>query len=229
MQYGVPFSSAPSFVAQSAPQVQAQFLRKVYGTFFGALLVAVLTGAYCAQETVAPLVMGMWQLLLVVLFIGGFAIHFLRRTTGLNLVLFGLYAALWGAVLGPMLGLLHAVAPGVPVQAGILPVGVFGGLTLYVLQTGKDFQWMGGLLFAALVSMMLCSLVMVFFSVPFLSTLYSFVGVMVFSGYVLYDTSEIMHRLTPDEAITGSIELFIDFVGLFLHIVSLLTSLNSRD
>ncbi len=216
-------------VAQSAPQTQAQFLRKVYGVFYGALLVSVLSGAFCAQETIAPLVLGAWQFLFFLLFIGGFGIHFVRRTNGLNLVVFGIYAALWGAVLGPMLTLLNEVAPGVPLQAGILTVAVFGCLTLYVFQTGKDFQWLGGLLFVAILGLIISSLVMMFFNVPLLSTLYSFIGVLVFSGFILYDTSEIMHRLTPDEAITGSIELFVDFIGLFLHILNLLTSLKSRD
>ncbi|HIE69080.1 MAG TPA: permease, partial [Planctomycetes bacterium] len=101
-----------------------------------------------------------------------------------------------------------------------------GGLTVYVLYTGSDFSWMRGALTVlgfALLGAMLLGMLM-----GFSMGLWYSVGIVVlFAGFILYDTSQILHRLPTSMAMSGAIMLFTDVVLLFKHILILLWS--SRD
>ena len=103
---------------------------------------------------------------------------------------------------------------------------LFGGLTAYVLYTGSDFSWLRGaltVLFFALMGVALLGWLMGFT----LGLWYSLAVVMMFAGYILYDTSQILHRLPTTMAMSGAILLFTDVVLLFKHLLILLAS--SRD
>jgi FtsH-binding integral membrane protein len=227
MNYGTPYM--PNVVAYAPTDVRAEFIRKVYHLFFLSLLVTVGVGWFCAQPTVMPGVMALFPLVIIGEFVCILALAFARRTTGLNVFLLYLFGALQGAIFGPVLMMVNKVAPGVPAQAAVLTIATFGGLSLYVLQTKKDFSYLGGMLFVALIGLIVAGIVMFFVHTPLLSMVYSFFGILIFSGYILYDTSVIMTKLGPDEAVTGAINLYLDLVNLFWFILRLLMELNRRD
>jgi FtsH-binding integral membrane protein len=225
MNYGIPHS-ASGVVAYAPADVRADFIRKVYQLFFTSLLATVAVGAFCTQPTVLPGMLAMLPALLIGGLIVGFIMAFARRTTGVNVALLYLYAAIQGAIVGPILTLVERAAPGIPLQAAILTATAFGGLSLYVLHTKKDFSYLGGMLFVSLLGLLVAGIVMFFVQIPLLSTVYSLLGVLIFCGYILYDTSVIMTRLGPEEAVAGAISLYLDFINLFWFILRLL--LNSR-
>jgi FtsH-binding integral membrane protein len=229
MNYGM--QSTSGFVAYAPENVRADFIRRVYSLFFTSLLVTVGVGALCAQPGVAPTLIGMLPVLLIGGFIVGIIMAFTRRTTGVNLGLFYLYSAIQGAIVGPVLVMLERYAPGVGAQAAFLTAAVFGGLSLYALQSKRDFSFLGGFLFVALIGLLVAGIVMFFVHSSAIATLYSFIGVLIFSGYVLYDTSMIMRNLGPDEAVAGAISLYLDFINLFWFILRLLLAFsgNRRD
>lgn len=227
MNYGTPYSSQGMFVAQSSPLARIAFIRQVYSLLFASLFVTVLSGFICTQETVLPIVSGLSPIFWIGEIVCIIALSFSRRVTGLNLFLFALFAALTGASLGPLMLMLSVKSPGLPMAAGTLTAGVFGALSLYAFVSRKDFSYLGGMLFAGLIGLLIVGCLLMFFNVPFLSSLYSLAGVLIFSGFVLYDTSQIMNRLQPNEAIIGAIELYLDFLNLFLFIVQLLS--DRRD
>ena len=150
MNYGVSHAQQAS-VASANPIVRAAFIRQVYGLLFGSLLLTVLSGFFCTQETMLPLVIDAYPMLIIGEIVCILILGFAKRTTGLNLVLFGVFAALLGAVLGPRLLLLSRVAPGLPMTAAGVTLGVFGFLTLYVFLSRQDFSFMGGVLFVSLI------------------------------------------------------------------------------
>ena len=86
----------------------------------------------------------------------------------------------------------------------------------------KDFSFLGGMLFISLIALIVAGFVLMFFHSSMLGSLYSVGGVLIFSGYVLYDTSLIMQRLQPDQAVSGAVNLYLDFFNLFLFIMRLL-------
>ena len=48
-------------------------------------------------------------------------------------------------------------------------------------------------------------------------------------GYILYDTSLIMHHLGPDDYIIGAVTLYLDIINLFLYLLELLRMLQGGD
>lgn len=51
---------------------------------------------------------------------------------------------------------------------------------------------------------------------------------MVFCGFVLFDTHMLMHKLSPEEYILASANLYMDFINLFLYILRLLQAMKNK-
>ena len=59
---------------------------------------------------------------------------------------------------------------------------------------------------------------------------YSFIGVLVFSGYVLFDFSRMKHYgVRAEDVPLMALNLYLDFINLFISILRILGILNSRD
>jgi len=117
----------------------------------------------------------------------------------------------------------------VVLQALLITIGVFLGLTLFTFQSKYDFSGMAPFLFGGLMALVATGLVGIF--IPFNSTidlLYASGGCLIFSGYIIYDTFLINRKLSPDEYIMGAISLYLDFLNLFLSILRVLNNVNDR-
>jgi len=147
-------------------------------------------------------------------------------------VVFG-FTGLLGASLGPMLYYYLAIGAGnIIVQALGGTAVVFFALSGYVLTTGKDFSFMRGFLVTGLIALlvvMLGSLVLSLFGVEVtgLSLAISGVAILLFSGFILYDTSRIIHG-GETNYIMATTALYLDVYNLFVHLLHILGSL-SRD
>jgi len=58
---------------------------------------------------------------------------------------------------------------------------------------------------------------------------FSLVGALFFVGYILYDTSLIVHHLGPDDYIMAVVSLYLDIINLFLYLLELLRMLQGGD
>jgi FtsH-binding integral membrane protein len=117
-------------------------------------------------------------------------------------------------------------------QAGVLTLVTFGGLSLTVFLTKKDFSFLGyGLMLGSwlLFGIVLVAIIMPLFGGPAigLGLWYSFAVIALAAGYILYDTSNILHHYGTDEHVGASLELLADVVLLFYHILRIF--LLSRD
>jgi len=104
---------------------------------------------------------------------------------------------------------------------------VFVALTLYVWYSETDFSFLNGFLFVALLSNILIGLVAYISGWPFMMFAYHIFGVLIFCGFILYDTDQIVNKVQIEDcdhgtAIWGATELYLDFINLFLHILALL-------
>jgi len=174
MNYSAPMTQ--NVVADASTDVRMAFVRKVYGLFYMSLLVTVGVGWLCIQPAVLPVMMPLMLPLVIAGFICVLALSFARRVSGVNLVLLYLFAAIEGAVFGPMLLIINQSAPGLPASAALLTVAVFGGLTMYVMISKKDFSYLGGMLFVGLITLIVAGLVLMFVHSSMLGTLYSVGG-----------------------------------------------------
>lgn len=112
-------------------------------------------------------------------------------------------------------------------QAAVLTLVTFGGLSLTVFLTKKDFSFLGyGLMLAGwlLLGLIIVAIVMPLLGGPAigLGIWFSFLVIALAAGYILYDTSNILHHYNTDEHVGASLELLADVVLLFYHILRVL-------
>lgn len=98
---------------------------------------------------------------------------------------------------------------------------VFGTLSVYAIVSQKDFSFMGGFLFAGIMVMFLMGLAAYFFSMPALSLAVSAGFILLMSGLILYQTSEIIHG-GETNYIMATVTLYISIYNLFLSLLHLL-------
>jgi FtsH-binding integral membrane protein len=122
---------------------------------------------------------------------------------------------------------LSAKAASILMQAIVITLSIFIGLTLTVFLTKKDFSFMRGVLaigsFAAL-GVILASAIFGFSLGAF------FCGAMILlmAGYILYQTSLVMSYFPPTAYVAAALMLFSTIATLFWYVLQLLMSLNSR-
>ncbi len=109
-----------------------------------------------------------------------------------------------------------------------LTSGIFIALSAITIISKKDFGFMGKYLFIGLVVGIIAMFANYFFQVPALSLGISAMMVMIFSGYILYDTSRIING-GERNYIMATIALYIDILGLFLHLLHILAALTGDD
>eukprot|EP00928_Gymnodinium_smaydae_P072728 TRINITY_DN56030_c0_g1_i1.p1 TRINITY_DN56030_c0_g1~~TRINITY_DN56030_c0_g1_i1.p1 ORF type:complete len:299 (+),score=45.39 TRINITY_DN56030_c0_g1_i1:96-899(+) len=136
-------------------------------------------------------------------------------------------ALLFVTMMGMYVGVVCAMYQGAGmgnavIQAMIVTAVVFFSLTGYCHFSKKDFSFMGGYLFVGLWSLILFGSIAMLVGSTLMTFVYQCCGVVLFTFYILYDTSKIIHHYGPDDYIIASIELYLDIINLFLYILSLL-------
>ena len=130
-----------------------------------------------------------------------------------------------GLTLGP---LLYQVGPTIAAEAFALTAITFVGLSLYVVYSKKDFSFMSGFLMAGLIVIIVGGLINMFFIG---STMMHFVmsggSVLLFSGFILYDTSNILRYYGTDEHVSATLALYLDVLNLFIALLSILGIMRS--
>lgn len=231
--YSQPWSTeggANAYPPRTASEVsvaeRVAFIRKVYALFFAATLFAI-GGAVIGINT-PPLLSFAAQHPWVMFFmmIGGvLAAQALRHKPGINLVaLFG-FTTLTGVMISPLLSIINKTNPNSILQAGLLTVGIFGGLTAYVFLSNRDFSFLRGMVTVGLIVVILAGLMNVLFVGSFgLGFALAIATLLLFSGFVLYDTSNIIRRYPTNEYVAGALDLYLDAFNMFLALLRILNA-----
>ncbi|MBN3283459.1 LFG4 protein, partial [Polyodon spathula] len=114
----------------------------------------------------------------------------------------------------------------VVLQAFALTAAVFVGLTAYTFQSRRDFSKLGAGLFACLWILIIASFMRLFFHNETVELVLAGAGALVFCGFIIFDTHLLMHKLSPEEYILASINLYLDIINLFLHLLRLLEAMK---
>jgi modulator of FtsH protease len=174
-------------------------------------------------------------IVMMLVFFGAFAAaSFARSRPGLNVIaLFG-FTFVTGLFLAPSIFIATMMAAAgqtldaSPVRDAFLLTAVtFGGLTGYCFVTKRDFSFMGAALSTGLWVVIGASLLAMLFHSSALSLAVASVSVLVFAGYILFDTSRILRSGTTD-AVGAALSLFLDVINLFLALLRILSS-NRRN
>ena len=141
------------------------------------------------------------------------------RNSGIGLLFVFALTGFMGYTLGPLLSAYLALPNGGQVvMTAMGATGVlFLGLSGYALVSRKNFSFMGGFLLAGILVAFVAGLGALFFEIPALSLAVSAAFVLLMSGLILYETSNIIHG--------GETNYIMATVSLYVAIFNLLTSL----
>lgn len=119
--------------------------------------------------------------------------------------------------------LCSTIRPKIVLVAAVMTMGAVLSITYYSFRTDHDFTIYGGLLFVVLLQFILIGIFCIFFQNKFLYVFYNFLGIVLFSVYIIYDTQLIVGRfqnsIDIDNYILGAMMLYIDIINLFIHLL----------
>ncbi len=152
------------------------------------------------------------------------------RDSGLGVGLVFALTGFMGYTLGPIISHYLSLPNGG--QTVMMAMGgtaaIFLGLSGYALTTRKDFSFMGGFLMVGILLAFLAGLAAIFFEIPALSLTVSATFVMLMSGLILYETSNIIHG-GETNYVMATVSLFVSIFNLFTSLLHLLGVANSSD
>lgn len=226
-------------VAHESDQVKATFYKKVYGNLaIGVLVFAVLETILLNTPIV---VQGMLSLLgggniSMLLMLGGFiGITWYAQKLANNTsnkpqqyAGFALYILAQSFIFIPILHVAMSYADGgnLIVQAGILTLALFAGLTGVVFSTSVNFSFMRSILsigFFLAIGVLLAGMLFGFN----LGLWYSFAMVALASGSILYSTWQIKNEYSADQTVPAALSLFASLMLLFFYILRILMGRNN--
>lgn len=203
------------------------YMPSVMRTFAISLAISVLgmaAGTFIPPALFLPL-----AILEIAMLIGAFI---MRRKKAIGYTFLYVFTFISGMTTYPIIAHYLALAgANVVILAGVTTTVVFGGLALYATTTKRDLSFLRGILLASLLALVAISIFNLFS--PLSSTamlVFSFIGILVFSGYVLYDFNRMKHYgVTAEEVPLMALNLYLDFINLFINILRFFGILSSDD
>lgn len=224
--------------AQAAASERAAFVRRVYLHLAGAVLAlmgleAVLLNTLDHQAVLRLMAGNQWSWLVVMfLFMGAGWVAQIwaqsRTSPAMQYLGLALYIVAWAVMFLPLMIVANHLQPKVIPQAAVLTGAVFGGLTLSVFFTRKDYSFLAPVLTIGSLIALGVIIAGILFGFT-LGLLFSFAMVALVAGYILYDTSNVMLHYPTDMHVAATLELLADVAMLFWYIVRILLATSSRD
>ena len=219
--------SLPVLIGTGQPALAAN---KVIRNTYLLLSMTLLFSAAVAGLAVA------WKLPhpgLNVTLVGYFGLLFLTtklRNSGWGLMSVFALTGFMGYTLGPILSHYLGLPNGgqTVMTAMAATAAIFVGLSGYALTTRKDFSFMGGFLFVGILVAFLAGLGAIFLQMPALSLAVSAMFVLLMSGLILYETSNIV-RGGETNYVMATVTLFVAIFNLFTSLLHLLGFSNSNE
>jgi len=153
------------------------------------------------------------------------------RNSSLGILFVFALTGFMGLTLGPIISLYVTAFPNGNqlVMTALGGTGlIFLGLSSYVLTTKKDFTFIGGMLFAGILIAFLAGIGAAIFSIPSLSLAVSAMFVLLMSGLILFQTSQLVNG-GETNYIMATVTLYISIYNLFLSLLHLLGIFGGDD
>ena len=244
MSYGNEYPIERGYEASSSiTSERAAFIRRTYAHLAAALL--ALIGIETVLLTIPGLdkqifgVLGASPVGYLVVFLGFIVLGTVAQywaaqssSRGMQYLGLSVYVCLEAIILFPLLvlakyyGEVNPAAQGIIGTAGILTGAMFCALTAVVFLTKKDFSFLGSIL-------TLCSFIALGFIIAAilfgfsLGMFFTVAMIALMGGYILYDTSNVMHHYDTEHHVAAALALFASVATLFWYILRLLLILAS--
>jgi len=226
---------ADTAVKTRAETLVSDYVRSVYNWMGIGLALTGFVAYYVAtNESLLRLVFGN-PLLLMVLIVAELGLVFAiagmvnRMSAGTATALFVIYSGLNGVTLSSIF--LIYVQTSI-VSTFFICAATFIACSIYGWTTKKDLTSLGGFMMMGLIGIVIASLVNLFIQSSSVSAIISYIGVLVFVGLTAYDTQKIKNMAMTQPAnldgavirkgaILGALSLYLDFINLFLMLLSI--------
>jgi modulator of FtsH protease len=200
-------------------------LRNTYTLLSMTLLFSALCAGVAVMTNMPPLGM-------IVTLVGYFGLLFLTtrfRNSGLGLLFVFALTGFMGLTLGPILSMYLSLPNGNQIiMTAMGGTGIiFLGLSGYALTTRKDFSFIGGFLMVGILVAFLAGIASIFLSMPGLSLAVSAMFVLLMSGLILYQTSQIIHG-GETNYIMATVTLYVSIYNLFISLLQLLGAFGNE-
>jgi uncharacterized protein len=208
-------------------QTSSEIMPSVLRTFALSLAIAFLgtmAGVFVPTSLFLPLSI-LEMVMLVVAF-------FFRRRKAISYSFLYIFTFISGITLYPIVAhYLATIGANTVLMSFASTTVVFTGIAIYATKSKRNFSFLGGFLLAALLALVALSVFNIFWPLSSTGMLaYSFIGVMVFSGYVLFDFSRMKHYgVRPEDVPLMALSLYLDFINLFLSILRIFGILSKND
>jgi FtsH-binding integral membrane protein len=234
MSYGYEYP-----VARAASSDRALFIRRTYAHLAGAIL------AFMGIEALLLNVVGgdqifrllgaspySWLFVMLAFVAAGWVARawaHSQSSPAMQYLGLGLYVVVEALVFLPLLYLATRLTdPKVIPTAAIMTLAVFGGLTLAVFVTRKDYSFLRPILSVGVMIALGVIVASCLFGYS-LGMLFSYAMVALACGFILYDTSKVMLHYRTDQHVGAALELFASVALLFWYILQIVMSNSSRD
>ncbi|KAG9153978.1 hypothetical protein Leryth_000494 [Lithospermum erythrorhizon] len=218
-----------------SPELRWGFIRKIYSIIAIQLLITIAVASVVV--TVEPIKvffattsagLALYIVLIFVPFIILCPLYYYYQRHPYNYLLLGIFTV----ALAFVVGLTCAFTSGkVILESVILTAAVVISLTLYTFwaaKRGHDFNFLGPFLFGALMVLMLFAFIQLLFPLGKISvTIYGCLASIIFCGYIIYDTDNLIKRYSYDEYIWAAVALYLDVINLFLALTTVFRAADS--
>ena len=136
-----------------------------------------------------------------------------------------------GLSVAPLIQMAAYVDPSLVVTAFLGTVVVFACFSgSAMISKRRSYLYLGGMLGSAVTLMMVLSLANIFFRSVNVYLIQLYGGLLVFSGYVIFDTQVILEKAEhgSKDVVGHAATLFVDFVAIFVRILAILLRNNER-
>ena len=217
---------APITLTLDKPSVGNKVLRNTYLLLSMTLLFSAVTAGIAMATNAAPL---HWMITMGGYFGLLFVVTRLRDSVWGLAAVFALTGFL-GYTLGPILNFYLSLPNGSQVvMTALAGTGaIFLALSGYAVVSRKDFSFMGSFLMVGILVAFLAGLGAMLFSIPMLSLAVSAMVILLMSGMILWQTSDIIHG-GETNYIMATVTLYITIFNLFVNLLQILGIFSGDD
>ncbi|HEY9151198.1 MAG TPA: Bax inhibitor-1/YccA family protein [Gammaproteobacteria bacterium] len=170
---------------------------------------------------------------LLITLVGYFGLLFLTtkfRNSGLGVLFVFALTGFMGLTLGPIISAYLSIPGGSQIVMTAMggTGAIFLGLSGYALTTRKDFSFLGGFLMVGILVAFLAGLAAFFFNMPGLALAVSTMFVLLMSGLILYQTSQIVNG-GETNYVMATVTLYVSIYNLFTSLLHLLGAFGGDD
>ncbi|MBP5688941.1 MAG: Bax inhibitor-1/YccA family protein [Muribaculaceae bacterium] len=210
-----------------------QVMRKVYVKMTLGLLVTALVSLFLWQNPAILMTLSNFLMPLIIIELGlvfALVLAINKMKPAVATAIFYGYAILNGITLSPLFFVYTSSSIALTF---FVTSGVFLAMSIYGYTTKRDLTKIGTYLVMALIGLIVCSIVNMFWANSTMEWIITYAGVLIFVGLTAWDTQKIKEMAQETDEVNagklatmGALSLYLDFINLFIYLLRILGSRN---